>query len=212
MTDQTPEIDPMASFKELDALERHGPIPGRITWCRSARALAAEVTRLTQELAETHRCWDETNEILGKAEADLLVCRQENSRLLRGEFTAEEIHSVCHNLHGTVSARQFANGCAAEQRKLYGCAPDADVHDQALLWCARTIDLEQGIDRVVEALRTSAVHGQSPDRIIAEHARWADTLARLLAPQNEKADEKNKNLARVDATGEGGDSPTASKA
>lgn len=35
-------------------------------------------------------------------------------------------HDLCHNLHGKVGAREFADGCAAEQRNLYGCAPDAD--------------------------------------------------------------------------------------
>lgn len=35
-------------------------------------------------------------------------------------------HDLCHNLHGKVDARAFADGCAAEQRKLYGCAPDQD--------------------------------------------------------------------------------------
>lgn len=42
---------------------------------------------------------------------------------------AEDIiarHDLCHNMHGQVDARAFADGCAAEQRKLYGCAPDAD--------------------------------------------------------------------------------------
>lgn len=35
-------------------------------------------------------------------------------------------HDLCHNLHGQVDARVFADGCTAEQRKIYGCAPDAD--------------------------------------------------------------------------------------
>lgn len=35
-------------------------------------------------------------------------------------------HDLCHNLHGKVDDRAFADGCAAEQRKLYGRAPDAD--------------------------------------------------------------------------------------
>lgn len=53
----------------------------------------------------------------------------EIARLKAGKFTAEEIHGICHNLHDTVDARGFADGCAAEQRKLYGCALDADrVH------------------------------------------------------------------------------------
>lgn len=47
-------------------------------------------------------------------------------RLRRGDFAAEEIHNICHNLHGTVNAQASAAGCAEEQRKLYGCAPDAD--------------------------------------------------------------------------------------
>lgn len=35
-------------------------------------------------------------------------------------------HDLCHDLHGKVGPREFADGCAAEQRKFYGCAPDAD--------------------------------------------------------------------------------------
>lgn len=35
-------------------------------------------------------------------------------------------HEICHDLHGRVGPREFADGCAAEQRKLFGCAPDAD--------------------------------------------------------------------------------------
>lgn len=40
-------------------------------------------------------------------------------------------HDLCHNLHGKVDARAFADGCAQEQRRLYGCAPDADALEQA---------------------------------------------------------------------------------
>lgn len=35
-------------------------------------------------------------------------------------------NDLCHDLHGKVDAEDFAKGCAAEQRKIYGCAPDAD--------------------------------------------------------------------------------------
>ncbi len=35
-------------------------------------------------------------------------------------------HDLCHNLHGKVDARAFADGCADEQRKHFGCAPDSD--------------------------------------------------------------------------------------
>ncbi len=36
-------------------------------------------------------------------------------------------HDLCHNQHGKVGPQDFAAGCAAEQRKLYGFAPDADA-------------------------------------------------------------------------------------
>jgi hypothetical protein len=51
------------------------------------------------------------------------------SELARQLLAAREViqkHDLCHNLHGKVDARAFAEGCAAEQRKLYGCAHDAD--------------------------------------------------------------------------------------
>lgn len=35
-------------------------------------------------------------------------------------------HELCHDQHGKVNAEDFANSCAAEQRKIYGCAPHAD--------------------------------------------------------------------------------------
>lgn len=55
--------------------------------------------------------------------------RKEVERLKRGDWTPEEVHDICHNLHGKVSAEEFAAGCAAEQRKLYGRAPDADMKE-----------------------------------------------------------------------------------
>lgn len=47
-------------------------------------------------------------------------------RLLAGNFTPDEIQGFCHNLPQTVPVEEFAAGCAAYQRQLYGCAPDAD--------------------------------------------------------------------------------------
>jgi len=41
-------------------------------------------------------------------------------------------HDLCHNLHGQVDARAFNDGCNAELRKLYGCAPDADDLAEAI--------------------------------------------------------------------------------
>ena len=64
--------------------------------------------------------------------AEKRVMASELARLQAGQFTSEEINAICHDLHGRVTAREFANGCTAEQRKLYGCAPDADEKKQAL--------------------------------------------------------------------------------
>lgn len=47
-----------------------------------------------------------------------------------------ETHQLCHNLHGKVDAEAFAEGCADEQRKHFGCAPHAD----------RVTELEQKLD------------------------------------------------------------------
>lgn len=62
--------------------------------------------------------------------ADIDALLAEVERLRSGNFSPEEIHDICHNLHGKVSARGFADGCVAEQRKLYGVAPDADEVEQ----------------------------------------------------------------------------------
>lgn len=61
------------------------------------------------------------------------AANDELARLKRGEFKPEEIQEFCHKLPETVSAREFADGCAAYQRTLYGCAPDADRHPDSLL-------------------------------------------------------------------------------
>jgi hypothetical protein len=47
----------------------------------------------------------------------------EIARLKAGQFTKEEIHNICHNLHGTVSVEEFAEGCRKEMVKLYGRCP-----------------------------------------------------------------------------------------
>lgn len=61
------------------------------------------------------------------ARLDLLFAQRDEARAevekLRGVIAQ---HDLCHDLHGKVNARAFADGCAAEQRKLYGHAPDAD--------------------------------------------------------------------------------------
>jgi hypothetical protein len=58
--------------------------------------------------------------------AELERLKAENERLKRGDFASEEVHELCHNLPCTVTSEELAAGCAAYQRKLYKCAPDAD--------------------------------------------------------------------------------------
>ena len=45
-------------------------------------------------------------------------------------------HNLCHDMHGKVGACEFAEGCAQEQRKIYGWAPHADnlAKQTFLLW------------------------------------------------------------------------------
>lgn len=62
--------------------------------------------------------------------AVLATVQGEIDRLKTGKFTAEEIHNFCHNLHGTVSLEEFAAGCAAEQKKLYGRAVPVETPPQ----------------------------------------------------------------------------------
>lgn len=61
---------------------------------------------------------------------DILTLLEEIDRLRAGKFTKDEIHNFCHNLHGTVSAKEFADACAAEQTQLYGQAPDRQQIDR----------------------------------------------------------------------------------
>ncbi len=55
-------------------------------------------------------------------------------------------HDLCHNLHGKVGPREFAEGCAAEQRKEYGCAWHADEVERLRAACRQTEhDVQQAL-------------------------------------------------------------------
>lgn len=71
----------------------------------------------------------------------ILALLDELWRLKEGRWLPAEVNDLCHNLHRLVDAREFADGCAAEQRKLYRCAPDADLAEKRwrLLWHARAV-------------------------------------------------------------------------
>lgn len=69
-------------------------------------------------------------DVLDECRREIARLEAEVSRLKAGKFTKEEIHEICHNLNGTVDAQAFADGCAAEQIKLYGRALDRDTIDR----------------------------------------------------------------------------------
>lgn len=116
--------------------------------------LLAELAALRDQVLQAeivaNKAMDERDNALEraeKAEAALQVAmdvadkeKQRGDNLKEKLEKAEAIiaqHDLCHNLHGKVDAQAFAAGCAAEQRKLYGCAPDAD---QARINC-ETVEL-----------------------------------------------------------------------
>lgn len=73
-----------------------------------------------------HACAASRGKVLPPWETALLRQRAERAEAIVAA------HDLCHNLHGKVDARAFADGCADEQRRLYGCAPDADVVAESL--------------------------------------------------------------------------------
>ena len=71
-----------------------------------------------------------------------------------------DTHDLCHDKDQNVGPREYADGCSAQQRKLYGCAPDADEVERLtrlLRQCAvYTFDSTGDEDRDAAAL-TSAM-------------------------------------------------------
>lgn len=136
---------------------------------------------------------------LTKLEVKLSQLKAENDRLHSGDFTEVEIHNICHNLHlsGKVTARQFANGCVAEQRKLYGRAPDRDAND-ALAALLTTVEEERS---------SLAEEAASWERISSETADGnIDLAARLKKMDRERNLYRKKleyledNLGRMSAS------------
>jgi hypothetical protein len=134
------------------------------------------------------------------ADDTLAALRDENERLKSGRFTKDEIHDICHNLHGTVSAQDFADGCAEEQRRLYGCSPDRDelaalrqqvaqqeehlgnIWDALADYVARNGDdgipegatVAEGVKRLTAAL----AEAQEAERLLTLHVERADEAKR----------------------------------
>lgn len=112
--------------------DNHLPTPSPAAVAAMTRERMAEIGKIRNcvPFIEPTAGVDETQAAFDELLSHITALQAEADRLKRGDFTSEEIHNVCHNLHGKVDAKAFAAGCAAEQRKLYGCAPDADEVDR----------------------------------------------------------------------------------
>lgn len=103
----------------------------------SLHALKEEVTRLEREnrlfLGQRNLAGLKLQEYLvdletarterWEAESRSRELTKEVERLSSGNWTKEEIHNICHNLHGKVSIGEFAEGCRKEMLKVYGECP-----------------------------------------------------------------------------------------
>ena len=76
-----------------------------------------------EEAVSRLTAWERDYGALSRVFADDVLAVLGEVRRLRGIIAQ---HDLCHDLHDKVGAEDFARGCAAEQRRLYGCAPDAD--------------------------------------------------------------------------------------
>lgn len=91
------------------------------------------------------------------------------AKIDRGDFSKEEIHNWCHNLHGKVNAEEFAAGCEAEQRRLYGCAPDVDTNQKLRVELAATYEklrlVKKDASRLEQLIKCADVDVDNADGI-----------------------------------------------
>lgn len=83
------------------------------------------VEAIVQSATDVPLLYDMVRDLQGRLEdrEAKIEALQEKVEALQGVISQ---HDLCHDMHGEVDARAFANGCTFEQRKIYGCAPDAD--------------------------------------------------------------------------------------
>lgn len=69
----------------------------------------------------------ENNRLIG----DINALRAANARILRGDFTADELQNFCHNLPESPQlATQFCDGCDRYQKQLFGSCRSDDYKQQ----------------------------------------------------------------------------------
>lgn len=89
-------------------------------------------------------------------------------------------HELCHDLHGKVDARAFADGCAAEQRRLYGCAPDADEACEYRVLKQRVADLQVGSQEAFFLTEERCVIAENEVELLTRELDEARQVARGL--------------------------------
>lgn len=90
------------------------------------------------------------------------------SGLARRAEDALAQHDLCHDLHGKVGAEDFSAGCAAEQRRLYGRAPDADEAGRLRVENAR---LSARVARLEGAMRLASDAVESGQMVGRHHVQ-----------------------------------------
>ncbi len=100
--------------------------------------LRSAIASLQKDLEVSERAGQELGRLYKQEEQWRKNVTADRDRLKAGKFTADEIHGICHNLHGTVDVHGFARGCEQEIEKLYGVCPWAkrEQYDQLTARCA----------------------------------------------------------------------------
>ena len=111
------KVDKEFSEDLEDALSLKGYVDDGI----SSSEYLKERNRVLQNLVASWRtdCWNAQGQAQDSRD-ELGAVRMELKRFKRGEFTAEEIHTFCHNLPDTVSREEFEAGCKDYINGLYG--------------------------------------------------------------------------------------------
>lgn len=141
---------------------------------------------LARDLADEYRYADVVSDHWDSPSEKILsgICCAAIRRAVHAEAVIAQ-HNLCHDLHGKVDARAFADGCAAEQRKLYGCALDADERDR----------LAKNLDAIVNVCALAGIGGRGQTvlcRVKDLHAALGQQIERADAAEAERDAERAK--------------------
>lgn len=140
---------------------------------REIRRLRAEAERL--KARQIPDGW-EMSGTLGDSRRRIAELEAEVERLTSGKWTPQEVNDLCHDLPKVVGPRAYADGCAKQQRELFGCAPDADRIAELE---ARVADQAKEIERLSRPVDLGAVHKTRVDGIDYVYGYDAQQAVRL---------------------------------